>query len=71
VVASWSRLPAIALLLPAEFITEVVTDDVQPALFGATFQPIVSLGVGFILFEAACGCGSKRCRVGRTTSYGA
>jgi NhaP-type Na+/H+ or K+/H+ antiporter len=52
-VASWTRLPAIVLLLPAGFIAGAVTDDVHPsALFGATFQPIVSLGVGFILFEA-------------------
>jgi NhaP-type Na+/H+ or K+/H+ antiporter/kynurenine formamidase len=52
-VASWTRLPAIVLLLPAGFIAGAVTDDVHPSvLFGATFQPIVSLGVGFILFEA-------------------
>jgi NhaP-type Na+/H+ or K+/H+ antiporter len=52
-VASWTRLPAIVLLLPAGFIAGAVTNDVHPsALFGATFQPIVSLGVGFILFEA-------------------
>jgi len=50
-VASWTRLPAIVLLLPAGFIAGAVTNDVHPStLFGATFQPIVSLGVGFILF---------------------
>ncbi len=52
-VAAWTRLPAIVLLLPAGFIAGAVTNDVHPStLFGATFQPIVSLGVGFILFEA-------------------
>src|SRR4051795_5241430 len=47
------RLPAIVLLLPAGFVAGALTDDVHPdALFGAAFQPIVSLGVGLILFEA-------------------
>src|SRR4051794_4175383 len=48
-----TRLPAILLLLPAGFIAGAATDDVRPdALFGATFQPLVSIGVGLILFEA-------------------
>lgn len=52
-VAGWTRLPAIVLLLPAGFIAGAATNDVHPStLFGATFQPIVSLGVGLILFEA-------------------
>jgi NhaP-type Na+/H+ or K+/H+ antiporter len=52
-IASRTRIPAIVLLLPAGFIAGAATDDVHPsALFGATFQPIVSLGVGLILFEA-------------------
>jgi NhaP-type Na+/H+ or K+/H+ antiporter len=52
-IAGWTRLPAIVVLLPAGFIAGAVTDDVHPStLFGATFQPTVSLGVGFILFEA-------------------
>jgi NhaP-type Na+/H+ or K+/H+ antiporter len=47
------RLPAIVLLLPVGFIAGAITDDVDPdSLFGATFQPLVSLGVGLILFEA-------------------
>jgi NhaP-type Na+/H+ or K+/H+ antiporter len=47
------RIPAIVLLLPAGFVAGAITDDVDPtALFGATFQPLVSLGVGLILFEA-------------------
>jgi NhaP-type Na+/H+ or K+/H+ antiporter len=52
-IASRTRIPAIVLLLPAGFIAGAATDDVHPAaLFGATFQPLVSLGVGLILFEA-------------------
>lgn len=52
-VASRTRLPAIVLLLPVGFIAGAATTDVHPdALFGATFQPLVSLGVGLILFEA-------------------
>ena len=52
-VATRTHLPAIVLLLPAGFIAGAATDDVHPAfLFGNTFQPIVSLGVGLILFEA-------------------
>src|SRR3954452_1007092 len=48
-----TRLPAILLLLPAGFIAGAATDDVHPdVLFGATFQPLVSIGVGLILFEA-------------------
>jgi NhaP-type Na+/H+ or K+/H+ antiporter len=47
------RLPAIVLLLGVGFVAGIVTDDVHPdKLFGDTFQPLVSLGVGLILFEA-------------------
>jgi NhaP-type Na+/H+ or K+/H+ antiporter len=47
------RVPALVILLPVGFIAGVITDDVHPeALLGATFQPLVSLGVGLILFEA-------------------
>jgi NhaP-type Na+/H+ or K+/H+ antiporter len=52
-VASRTHLPAIVLLLPVGFIAGAATNDVHPSfLFGDTFQPIVSLGVGLILFEA-------------------
>lgn len=52
-VAARTRLPAIVLLLPAGFIAGAATDKVHPdQLFGNTFQPLVSLGVGVILFEA-------------------
>jgi NhaP-type Na+/H+ or K+/H+ antiporter len=47
------RLPAIVLLLGVGFLAGIVTDDIHPdKLFGDTFQPLVSLGVGLILFEA-------------------
>jgi NhaP-type Na+/H+ or K+/H+ antiporter len=52
-VAHSTRLPAIVVLLPAGFAAGALTDDVHPdALFGDAFQPLVSLGVGLILFEA-------------------
>jgi NhaP-type Na+/H+ or K+/H+ antiporter len=47
------RLPAIVLLLPVGFAAGAATDDVHPdALLGNAYQPLVSLGVGLILFEA-------------------
>jgi NhaP-type Na+/H+ or K+/H+ antiporter len=53
IVAERFRLPAIVLLLPVGFVAGALTEDVQPeALFGNAFQPLVSLGVGLILFEA-------------------
>jgi len=52
-VADAMRLPAIVLLLPVGFVAGAVTDDVHPdALLGNAFQPLVTLGVGLILFEA-------------------
>src|SRR5262245_53894936 len=52
-IADRLRIPAIVLLLPVGFIAGAITDDINPNdLFGATFQPLVSLGVGLILFEA-------------------
>jgi NhaP-type Na+/H+ or K+/H+ antiporter len=52
-VAARARLPAIVLLLPAGFLAGAATNFVRSdALFGDTLQPIVSVGVGLILFEA-------------------
>lgn len=52
-VADRTGIPAIVLLLPAGFAAGAATSDVHPdVLFGNTFQPLVSLGVGLILFEA-------------------
>ena len=47
------RIPALVLLLAAGFLAGAATDDLNPTeLFGATFQPLVSLAVGVIIFEA-------------------
>jgi NhaP-type Na+/H+ or K+/H+ antiporter len=47
------RLPAIVLLLPVGFAAGAATGAVHPdALLGNAYQPLVSLGVGVILFEA-------------------
>jgi NhaP-type Na+/H+ or K+/H+ antiporter len=52
-VAERFRIPAIVVLLPVGFVAGAITDDVHPdKLFGATFTPLVDLGVGLILFEA-------------------
>lgn len=52
-IAVRTRLPAIVLLLPVGFLAGIATDDVHPdRLLGDAFQPLVSLGVGLILFEA-------------------
>jgi NhaP-type Na+/H+ or K+/H+ antiporter len=46
-------LPAIVLLLPVGFAAGAATEVVHPdALLGNAYQPLVSLGVGVILFEA-------------------
>jgi NhaP-type Na+/H+ or K+/H+ antiporter len=51
--ASRLRIPAIVLLLPVGFVAGAITNDVHPdVIFGNAFQPLVSLGVGVILFEA-------------------
>ncbi|OKI61766.1 cation:proton antiporter domain-containing protein [Streptomyces sp. MJM1172] len=60
-VASLMRIPAILLLLPAGFITGVLTDDVNPEkLLGAAFSPLVSLAVAVILFDAGLGLDTRR-----------
>ena len=51
--ARLARLPAIVVLLPVGFVAGIVTDDVHPdRLLGDLFQPLVSIAVGIILFEA-------------------
>ena len=52
VVAAKFRVPAIILLLPAGFIAGAFVTSVNPdKLFGATFEPLVSLAVAIILFD--------------------
>ena len=53
VLASRLRIPAIIILLPAGFTAGAITTDVNPQdLLGATFQPLVSLAVAVILYDA-------------------
>ena len=53
VLASRLRIPALIILLPAGFIAGAITSDVNPQrLFGAAFQPLVSLAVAVILYDA-------------------
>src|ERR1700761_4622838 len=56
VLASRLRIPALILLLPAGFIAGALTSDVNPPhLLGASFQPLVSLSVAVILYDAGLG----------------
>jgi len=53
VIANRLRIPALILLLLFGFTAGAVTDVVQPTkLLGAAFQPLVSLAVGLILYNA-------------------
>jgi NhaP-type Na+/H+ or K+/H+ antiporter len=53
VLASRLRIPALIILLPAGFIAGALTTDVNPQrLLGASFQPLVSLAVAVILYDA-------------------
>ena len=56
VLASRLRIPAIIILLPAGFVAGALTTDVNPQLLlGAAFQPLVSLSVAVILYDAGLG----------------
>ncbi len=53
VLASRLRIPAIIVLLPAGFVAGALTTDVNPQrLLGPAFQPLVSLSVAVILYDA-------------------
>jgi NhaP-type Na+/H+ or K+/H+ antiporter len=53
VLASRLRIPALIILLPAGFTVGALTTDVNPErLLGAAFQPLVSLAVAVILYDA-------------------
>jgi NhaP-type Na+/H+ or K+/H+ antiporter len=53
VLASRLRIPALIILLPAGFIAGALTTDVNPQrLLGPAFQPLVSLAVAVILYDA-------------------
>src|SRR5215467_14336602 len=53
VLASRLRIAALIILLPAGFTAGALTSDVNPEkLLGAAFQPLVSLAVAVILYDA-------------------
>ncbi len=55
------RIPALIVLLPVGFLAGALTDDVNPnKLLGAAFQPMVSLAVAVILYEAGLGLDLRR-----------
>lgn len=63
VLASRIRIPALIILLPAGFIAGAVTTDVNPQrLLGAAFQPLVSLSVAVILYDAGLGLNLSKLR---------
>jgi NhaP-type Na+/H+ or K+/H+ antiporter len=56
VLASRLRIPALILLLPAGFIVGALTSDINPEkLLGPAFEPLVSLSVAVILYDAGLG----------------
>jgi NhaP-type Na+/H+ or K+/H+ antiporter len=63
VLASRLRIPAIIILLPAGFVAGAVTTDVNPQrLLGPAFQPLVSLSVAVILYDAGLGLDLRHLR---------
>ena len=53
VLAKCLRIPAIIVLLPAGFVAGALTSDVNPQdLLGPAFEPLVSLSVAVILYDA-------------------
>jgi NhaP-type Na+/H+ or K+/H+ antiporter len=59
--ASRLRIPALIVLLPVGFTAGALTDDINPnRLLGPAFQPLVSLSVALILYDAAVGLDLKR-----------
>ena len=63
VLASRLRIPALIILLPAGFVAGAVTTDVNPQrLLGPAFQPLVSLSVAVILYDAGLGLDLRHLR---------
>jgi len=63
ILAGQLRIPALIILLPVGFAAGAITTDVNPQrLLGAAFQPLVSLAVGVILYDAGLGLDLSRLR---------
>ncbi|MER5225588.1 cation:proton antiporter [Streptomyces flaveus] len=62
-VATRARVPALIILLPAGFVAGALTDDIHPdRLLGAAFEPLVSLSVAVILYDAGLGLDARKLR---------
>jgi len=56
VLASRLRIPALIVLLPVGFVAGALTTSIHPdRLLGAALQPLVSLAVAVILYDAGLG----------------
>src|ERR1700760_4182602 len=63
VLASRLRIPAIIVLLPVGFVAGAVTSDVNPQqLLGPAFEPLVSLSVAVILYDAGLSLDLRKLR---------
>jgi NhaP-type Na+/H+ or K+/H+ antiporter len=63
VLASRLRIPAIIVLLPAGFAAGALTTDVNPQrLLGPAFEPLVSLSVAVILYDAGLSLDLRKLR---------
>jgi NhaP-type Na+/H+ or K+/H+ antiporter len=61
IVAGRLRVPALIVLLPAGFLDSALTDLVNPVqLLGPAFEPLVSLAVAVILYDAGLGLDLRR-----------
>ncbi len=63
VLAARLRIPALIILLPVGFIAGAITTDVNPQrLLGPAFEPLVSLAVAVILYDAGLGLDLRKLR---------
>ncbi len=63
VLASRMRIPALIILLPVGFAAGALTTDVNPErLLGPAFEPLVSLSVAVILYDAGLGLDLRKLR---------
>ena len=68
VLANRLRIPAIIVLLPVGFVAGALTSDVNPQdLLGPAFEPLVSLSVAVILYDAGLSLETMLVFVGRRT----